>query len=116
MFPQLKKHFVLESLMPALFFCHQKHSGFLMVKLKSLKRGEPLSFEAFFALSSEKRQFLFSLAGAEASNHFRRAFFWKPCAFSERHLTKELANPALPGSRSCNKKLLGPERRRKHSV
>lgn len=116
MFPQLKKHFVLESLMPALFFCHQKHSGFLMVKLKSLKRGEPLSFEAIFALLSEKRQFLFSLAGVEASNHFHRAFFWQPHAFSERHLTKELANPALPGSRSCNKKLLGPERRRKHSV
>lgn len=75
MFPQLKKHFVLESLMPALFFCYQKDSGSLMVKLKSLKRREPLPFEAIFALSSEKRDFLSPLADMGALNHFHRAFF-----------------------------------------
>lgn len=85
-----------------------------MVKLKSLKRREPLPFEAIFALSSEKRDFLSPLADMGASNHFHRAFFWKPRAFTERHLTKELANPAMSGSRACNMNLLGPESRRKH--
>lgn len=61
LFTQLKKHVVLESLMPALFFCHQKGSRFLMVNLKSLKRGELLPFEAIFFLSSEKRHFSFPL-------------------------------------------------------
>ena len=103
--------------MPALFFSHQMGPGFLMVKLKSFK-GERLSPLEQFFLHCQRRDtiFLSPLAAAGASNCLHIAFFWKPRTFSERHLTRELASPALPGSKGCSKKLLGLGRRGKHAL
>lgn len=116
-FPQLNKHFVPESLMPALFLCHQMGPGFLMVKLKGFLKGESLCPLEQFLLHYQRRGtvFLSPLAAAGVSNRLRRAFFWEPYAFSGRHLARELANPA-PVSKQSNKKLLGLGRRREHTL
>lgn len=54
-FAQLNKHFVPESLMPALFLRHQMGPGFLMVKLKGFLKGESLCpLEQFLLIIREE--------------------------------------------------------------
>lgn len=77
-FPQLKRHFVPESLMPALFLCQQMGPGFLTVQLKSLK-GESLWPLEQFLLHYQRRDtiFLSPLAAAGVSNCLCRAVSWE---------------------------------------
>lgn len=86
--------------------------GFLMVKLKSLKRGEPLPFEAIFALSLKKRDLLFSPRRCRTIKSLPQSIFLNAtCLFWKASHQR--------AGKSCtawlyNMNLLGPESRRKH--